>query len=570
MSNILAHLHSAHQLLSPLLTREQITRSPYASINRTYKVRVDRTMPFELIGNLLAPFCELWGAEVVFDYSDYDASLSRLGGVHQSDAYMIWLDWRIHHQSMAMEAAVDWLIGRIRALREMTAVPIWVNNWPERLELGDTLFGLRVNERGRIRRFNEYLLANIESIAGCEIIDLAGIGYEASGVVYDIRNDEISSYPFSDSITIRLARHLGVQLIPASLLPRIKAIVIDLDDTLYRGVLAEDGWSRLDVSEGHCELQKLLLRLKKSGILLAICSRNEEQDVRLLFDNRDDLPLRWSDFAIICANWNSKADNLQQIAQQLNIDTSSILFIDDSLVQLLEVGKAMPMVNLLQADANGMDTAIKVSYYPGLYQIRPDHEAALRTIDIQANQIRNSLKQNSSGASTYLASLQMTVTVYLNQASHAGRLYDLSHKTNQFNLALRRMTEIESHSVMDKGQYVTLTIGLKDIVSDSGIVGAFVCRLDGQHAQVMETIFSCRALGRDIESVSFVCLLEQLSLRGVEHISFDVKDGPRNAPAIAWLKRYILGVPVHIPLKELRNDVNVVCMQHPSKVEVID
>jgi FkbH-like protein len=569
MSNVITHLHSAHQLLAPLLTRERITRSPTAVISRTYKVRVDRTMPFELIGHLLAPFCELWGAEVVFDYSDYDASLSQLGGLHQSDAYMLWLDWRIYHQSMGMEVAVDWLIGRIRALREATAAPIWINNWPERLALGDTLFGLRVNDRGQIRKFNQYLYACIESIAGCEFIDLAGIAYEEE-VVYDLRNDEISSYPFSDSITIRLARHLGTQLIPATFLPRIKAIAIDLDDTLYRGILAEDGWSRLNVSEGHLELQKLLLRLKNSGILLAICSRNEEQDVRLLFDNRDDFPLGWSDFTIIYANWSPKADNLQQIAQQLNIDTSAMLFIDDNPAQLLHVGEAIPTINLLQAEISGMDTAVKLSYYPGLYQIRPDPEAALRTKDIQANQIRTSLKENSSEASSYLASLQMIVTIYLNQASHAGRLYDLSSKTNQFNLALRRMTVMESHSVMNKEQYVTLTIRLSDIVSDSGIIGAFVCRLVGQHAHVVEAVFSCRALGRDIESVSFACLLEQLSLRGIEHISFDVKDGPRNAPAIEWLKRYIQGVPVHIPLEELRKDVNAVCKQHPSKVEVID
>jgi FkbH-like protein len=570
LSHVLARLQSVQQLLSPLLTREQITRSPTAPIRHTYKVRVDRTMPFELIGNLLAPFCELWGAEVVFDYSDYDASLYQLGGLHQSDGYMIWLDWRIHHQSMAVEEAVDWLIGRIRTLREATAAPIWVNNWPERLALGDTLFGLRVNERSQIRRFNEYLFASIEPIAGCELIDLAGIAYEEKEVVYDLRNDEISSYPFSDSINIRLARHLGTQLIPASFLPRIKAIAVDLDDTLYRGILAEDGWLRLDVSEGHYELQRLLVRLKNSGILLAICSRNEEQDVKLLFENRADFPLRWSDFAIICANWSSKADNLQQIAQQLNIDTSAMLFIDDNPAQLLHVGEAIPEINLLQAEVNGMDTVIRLSYYPGLYQIRPDQEASLRAIDIQANQIRKNIKESSSEANTYLESLQMIVTIYLNEVSHAARLYDLSNKTNQFNLALRRMTEAESHMVMDKEQYVTLTIRLKDIVSDSGIIGAFVCRLDGQHAHVMESIFSCRALGRDIESVSFACLLEQLTLRGIEHISFDVKDGPRNAPAFEWLKRYIQGVPNDIPMKGLRNDVNAVSKQHPSKVEVID
>ncbi|MEX1028429.1 MAG: HAD-IIIC family phosphatase [Paenibacillaceae bacterium] len=570
MSNVLTHLNSVHRLLSSLPTREQITSSTTRSINRMYKIRVDRTMPFELIGNLMPPFCGLWEADVQFDYSDYDASLSRLGGDHQADAYIIWLDWRIYRQSMAMEDAVHWLVGRIQQLREATTAPIWVNNWPESLEPGDTLFGLRVNVRGKIRRFNEYLSEHIEPMVGCELLDLAGIAYDEIGVIYDRRNDEISSYPFSDSITIRLARHLGTQLLPASFLPRIKAIVLDLDDTIYRGILAEDGWKSLNLTKGHYELQKLLLRLKHSGIMLTICSRNEEQDVKVLFERRDDFPLQWSDFALICANWQSKADNVRQLTQQLNIDSAAILFIDDNPVELLKMAEVMPMVKLLHAEVNGMDTMIKISHYPGLYQIRPDHEAAIRTADIQANQIRNSLKEKSSEDGTYLASLQMIVTIHVNQISHAGRLFDLSRKTNQFNLALRRMTEIESHNVMNKEQYVTLTVRLSDIVSDSGIIGALVCRLDGRNARLIETIFSCRALGRDIESVSFACLLEKLSLCGIEQISIDVKDGPRNAPAIDWLRRYVKDVPKNIPLKGLLNNVRTVCMQHPSKVVVIE
>ncbi|MEX2415490.1 MAG: HAD-IIIC family phosphatase [Paenibacillaceae bacterium] len=569
MSDVLTYLSTADTLLSSLPTREQMTRSPIHSVIRTHKVRVDRTMPFELIGNLLPPFCGLWEAGVQFDYSDYDATLSQLGGDYQADVYIIWLDWRIYHQSMAMDEAVHWLMGRIRQLRDVTAATIWVNNWPESLDLGDTLFGLRVGERGRIRRFNECLSEYIEPMTGCEMLDLAGIAYEATGIVYDRRNDEISSYPFSDSMTIRIAQHLGAQLLPATFLPRLKAIALDLDDTLYSGVLGEDGWDRVNLTEGHYELQKLLLKLKHSGMILTICSRNEEQDVKSLFEGREDFPLQWTDFAVICANWQSKADNLQQLTQQLNIDPAAFLFIDDNPVELLKMAEVMSSVKLLRADHDGMGTMNKLCHYPGLYQIRPDHEAALRTADIQANQIRKSLKEKASVSSTYMESLRMAVTIHVNEPSHAGRLFDMSRKTNQFNLALRRMTEIEAQAVMNKEQYVTLTVRLSDIVSDSGIIGALVCSLEGRKARLIETIFSCRALGRDIESVSFACLLERLSLRGIELLDIDVKDGPRNAPAIEWLKRFVQDIRVNIPLEGLSNDVRIACMQHPSKVEVI-
>jgi FkbH-like protein len=466
---------------------------------------------------------------------------------------------------MGMEAAAHWLIERIRLLRGVTEATIWVNNWPEFLELGDLLFGPRVSERGRVRSFNQYLENNIESIVGCELLDLAGIAYEEKGMVYDRRNDDSSSYPFSDSMTIRVARYLGAQLLPAVFLPRIKAIALDLDDTLYSGVLGEDGWNGVNLDEGHYELQRLLLKLKNSGIMLTICSRNEEQDVKTLFKEREDFILTWSDFTAASVNWQSKADNLLLLAQQLNIDPSAFLMIDDNPVELLEMMKSHSSVKLLRADRNSKETLSKLCHYPGLYQLRLDQEAALRTADI-----RMSLQDNTSEHGTYMQSLQMIVTIHVNEMSHSGRLFELSRKTNQFNLALRRMTEVEAQKSMDKQQYVTLTVRLSDILSDSGIIGALVCRLEGRKASLIEVLFSCRALGRDIESVSFGCLLGLLNKRGIEQLTIDSQNGPRNAPAMGWLRRYVQGATENIAVEGLLNDVHAVAMKHPSKVEVIE
>ncbi len=570
MSDVLTDLSRQDTLLGSHPTREQITRTTFHTVKQTYRLRVDRTMPFEYIARLIPPFCGLWQAHVQVDYSDYDAALPQLGGDQQADVYMIWLDWRIHLRSMAMDEAVQWVMGRIQQLRERTNATIWVNNWPESLEFGDHVFALRVSERGRIRRFNEDLAVSINSVAGCELLDLAGLAYEESEAVYDRRNDEISSYPFSDPITIKLAQHLGTQLLPATFRPRLKAIALDLDDTLYSGILGEDGRDSVNVTDGHYELQKLLLRLKHSGIILTICSRNEEQDVKDLFESRDDFPLQWTDFAAISANWLPKSDNVQQLAQQLNIDPATFLFIDDNPIELMKMAESMPAVKLLRAAPSGMETMIRLSHYPDLYQIRPDLEATNRTADIQANQIRKSMQEKTSEFSTYMKSLQMLVTIYINEATHAGRLFDLSRKTNQFNLALRRMTEIEARAVMHRDQYLTLTTHLRDIVSDSGIIGAMVCRIEGQKARLIENVFSCRALGRDIESVVFACLLERLSSQGIEQIDIDVKTGPRNAPALDWLERYVTGVRVNIPLKSLLKEVHITSMNHPSKVEVIE
>jgi len=571
MSDVLTYLDTADRLLGSFPTRQSIAGSPKLPIRRTVKIRVDRTIPFEFIGKWIPTFCELWGAEVRFDYSDYDSALSGIGGDGQADVYFIWLDWRIYRKSMSPIEAADWLMERIAHLRGKTNHTIWVNNWPDAMDIGDQLFDFRIvaTERGWMRKLNAHLADRIENAAGCGLVDLAGLAQEIEGSFFDDRNEAISNYPFSDQATIHMARHLGVHLLPAVVMPRLKAIALDLDDTLYRGVLGEEGSGGVQLSEGHYALQKLLLKLKQSGILLSICSRNEEEDVKELFESRDDFLLKWTDFAAVCANWQPKADNFKQLVRIINIDPSAFLFLDDNSVELMKMAAAWPEVRLLRADREGTMTMNKLCHFPGLYQIHPDGEASSRTHDIQANQKRERMKQGASGYDEYLENLKMVVSVYENEPSHAGRLYELSRKTNQFNLALRRMTETEAQEVMDSENYVTLTIRLQDLLSDSGLIGAFVCRLEGRHARVLETLFSCRALGREIETVSFACLLEILASRGVERVTIDATEGPRNRPARDWLNRFVPDASDPVFLSDLLAAVKSQCLEHPAMMEVI-
>lgn len=568
MNHVLTRLDLADSLLCSLPSRSRIAGSPKLPSIRTFRIRVDRTMPFEFVANLMSPFCGLWEADVCFDYSDYDSALSGIGGEAQADVYIIWLDWRIYARSMSAQEAAQWLNERIVKLRMVTDKPIWINNWPESLEDADRVLSFRASDRGWFRKLNSFLLGAVEKNTGCVLIDLAQLAHEGTESFYDYRNEEISNYPFSNQATTIVSRHLGVQLLPASLVPRLKAIALDLDDTLYHGVLGEEGAERVTLTEGHHRLQRLLLQLKQSGIMLTLCSRNEEEDVKALFDARTDFPLRWDDFAAVRANWQTKAENLNRLSQILNIDPSAFLFVDDNPAELVKMAAELPEVRLLRAKRNGEETMLGLCHFPGLYQLHRDDIAVSRTTDIQANQAREKIRQTASDYHSYLDSLNMVITIYENEASHVKRLYDLSHKTNQFNLALRRMTENEANDVMDASKYVTITVGLSDILSDSGIIGTFVCRLDGEQAHLIETLFSCRALGRDIETVAFAWILEKLMDRGVQRIHIEMSQGPRNAPALDWIKRFVEGSPEQLPLRDLYARVKAACGNHPARVEV--
>lgn len=564
MSSVLSKLNSIHALLGSLPTRRQIMKSDKFPVQRTIRIRVERTMPFEYISNAMPPFLGIWGSACTSDYSEYDNTLSNITAEKTADVYILWLDWRFYRDSMTAERVIHWLEERVDLLRKETDKPIFVNNWPELTEIGETLFSPQAGGRGWIRELNALLSGIFEHKKGCGVIDLAGLALELKIPFYDPRNDQVSHYPFSDQASIAIARHLGVHLLPSILMPRLKALALDLDDTLYSGVLGEDDVS---CSEGHQQLHKLLLRLKQSGLLLTICSRNEESDVKELFDRRKDFPLKWDDFAAVCANWLPKSENINTLAQKLNIDPSSFLFVDDNPAELLKVGAELPSVHLLRADKNAEETIRKISHYPGLYQLRSDDSAAVRTTDIQANTMRENLKKTASSYTSYLESLQMIVRMFVNRAEHSSRLYELSQKTNQFNLALRRMSETEADRVTNEEHHLTMTVQLSDSLTDSGIIGAFVCRIDDRKAYLMELLFSCRALGREIETVAFAYFLERLMHLGVQRLAISVTEGPRNTPARQWLSRFVQENTDDLSAADLLSCVKAACANHPAKVE---
>lgn len=565
----LTYLNTLDTLLGSLPSRKQLRSVPQFSGKRKIKVRVERTMPFEYIFSVMKPFLALWDADVKIDLSPYDNSFSSIGGDASADVFILWSNWRLYRESMTEQAMCDWLKERILTLRSRTDKPIFVNNMPEPYELEEKLFSLHTGKRKWIRQLNEGLFRLSNWITDCWIIDLSHIALELGKSFFDSRNENVSQYPFSDQATIAIARHLSVHLLPAVLLPRIKAFALDLDDTLYSGVLGEDGVNGVTLSDAHLRLQQLLLQLKQSGIMLTICSRNEERDVRELFQQRTDFPLQWKDFAVICANWHAKSQNLITISQKLNIDLSAMLYIDDNPAELLKVAGHHPTLKLLQADPSGEQTVIKLSHYPGCYQLSPDDSAAIRTADIQANQAREKLKSQASDYSTYLKSLQMVVRIAVNDPTHVNRVFEMSHKTNQFNLALQRMSKTEVEHYMKSKEYLIMTVQLSDILSDSGIIGTFVCRVKQEKAMLIEVLFSCRALGREIETISFTRLLHRLMRLGIKQLKIEVREGPRNAPARQWLKRFVNDPDQEQNVVDLFAKVSVACQSYPVKVEEI-
>lgn len=550
------------QILNNDLTQRTLLKSIKTTNTKRnfFSISIIRTLPSEYLTKPITPFFSYLDKEVVFNNSDYDVSLLKFFKDEKVNTYIFWMDWRLYMDKMEPKSLINWL--KMRLAEVDISKPILINNWPTFWELDEKQYAASISKRGWIYEFNHLLETLKNEFTNLEIIDINLFASEIGINSFDRRNDEVSNYPFSNQLTLKIARHIALNLIPALIEPKLKAIVLDLDNTLYSGVLGEDGIEGITLTEEHKQLQQVLKRMKENGILLAICSKNNDQDVIQMFEARKDFLLQKDDFTFIEANWKSKADNIRLMAEKFNFDVSAMLFIDDNPAEIAHVKEQIPTIHTLMADTAGKETVHRLLNYPYLYSRKKDNSADLRQKDILANQKRVELASKASNSNKYLASLQMKIIVFEDETLHVQRIYEMGQKTNQFNLALHRFAEGEIQEKAKDSTYKIYTVALSDMLNDSGIIGTYIVRLDGDIAIFEEILFSCRALGRNVEDASLQLILSKLFNEGIRQIKFESVEGPRNSPALEWLYNIYISPIIADILKELNDKLN----DYPAEV----
>ena len=496
---------------------------------RPIRVRVHRNQPFEFVASVLHPFLASADLEANLEIGPYDDSLGRLGESVEltSDVEIVWLDIERYLGRREPDEVAAWLAGRIEILRTVSAAPILVAG---AIRAGDAS-----------DRFNEALGAALAGRPGTRVVDVAAVARELGDGCFDVRSERFAGSSLSDAAAIEMARRFGLVWIPEAVSPRLKLLAVDLDNTLYDGVLGEDGAAGLGLSGAREGIQRRLVELAESGILLALVSRNEPDDVRRLFEARPDFPLRLERFSAAEASWAPKADGLAAAAERLRVGPDAILFIDDNPGELAAVSAALPGVKpLLAADA---DQALRgLRWYPGLAAARRTREDVLRAADVSASGARRALELKAADPSAYVRSLEVRLSFALATRDQLARVHELSVKTNQFNTAFLRLSEAEVEACLADPAVRVVSVALADRLSDSGIVGLILVRLatgsSGRPPVVEEVAISCRALGRGVEDV-----IVTEGLRGAlgpslpDRVHFAFHAGPRNGPARAWLER---------------------------------
>lgn len=305
-----------------------------------------------------------------------------------------------------------------------------------------------------------------------------------------------------------------LQLLNARLGAVKKCVVIDLDNTIWGGIVGDDGWENLEIGllgrgKVFSDIQTWLKELKNRGILLAVCSKNEEANAKEVFLKHPDMVLRMEDFALFVANWKPKNETILEIANSLNIGIDSLVFLDDNPAERELVASTLPAVAVPDLPN---DSSLWLSFLQkeNLFEtIGATIEDANRTKMYQTLQKRKTEQLIHASLDDYLASLQMKVKILAFDSFTLPRVAQMLQRTNQFNLRTIRHSESDLRQMIDSDHYRGFAFSLSDKFGDEGIVSALLLKIETDRLFIDSWVMSCRVFGRELEFLVFNKMLEE-------------------------------------------------------------
>jgi len=340
---------------------------------------------------------------------------------------------------------------------------------------------------------------------------------------FDARLWQVAQFPFS----VRGAQAVVRGLFTTAWLlkgPLTKCIVLDADNTLWGGIVGEDGPEAISLGteppgSAYVAFQRRLLEFRERGILLALCSRNNWTDVREVLSRHPHQLLRVDHFAAIRVNWKSKADNLRSMAEELKLGLESFLFVDDSPQECLLAEKQFPELTVVRIPESPTEIPTCLDGVPGLERLSLTEEDTARSLYYAQDRQRRRLEVESSTVSEYLATLRMVMTIGLDDLRAVARIAQLTQKTNQFNVTTRRYSEAEIERGTRDPDCLVAHFSLSDVFGESGVVGLALIRgISGPDPEFDTFLQSCRVIGRGAETAFLHSLIGILRTRGARLI----------------------------------------------------
>lgn len=464
------------------------------------------------------------------------------GSANSADAVLLALHTRTAAPALwnskvrsEMEEASEWLsenmLISLETFRRSASAPLIIQglDMPQR-EAGDSNYQER---RNKVTDTNIRLSKIASSIPDCHFFTIDTLTEAENADWYDSRNWNIAKVPFRNAHTPQLAM-LWFQRVRPVLASPAKVIVSDLDNTLWGGILGEDGPNNLAMGQGtgYDAIQEALLSLRRKGFLLAIVSKNEEKSALSVLSSHADCLVRPEDIVSHRINWLPKSQNIQSLADELNLGLDSFVFLDDNPVERAEVATSLPSVRVLPFLSDPSQNAHMLMSHPDMQRLKVTQEDARRTSLYKTRQQRNiSEVDNPAQRRAFLKSLHQEVIFEELSEEVFVRAAELERKTNQFNLRTRRFTEADIRGFASHPSTEVFAFRVIDRFGDNGVVGVVIISLSGGVAHIENFLMSCRVIGRDVEYLALQVIVHQIKQRGVKKVFGSFEPTAKNTPA---------------------------------------
>lgn len=493
------------------------------------------------------------------DYSQYTYEILNSGSElysYQSDITVCLLDehvifdeistpWRVHDVENAVKAKLQHIERLVTQYVNTSQGLLIFNTIP--------LSAKRINElidyksKSALccvwKEFNAAILKLSSQFKSLIVIDFDSLVADATGLSDD-RMSQYAKMHMVESLLCNYAHEIS-KISRAIAGQSKKCLVLDLDNTLWKGILGDDGLEGIEVAEtfageAHHNFQRTIKQLADQGVLLAINSKNDQENVINVLRNHPQMVLQEADFVKICANWVPKHENIQVIAQSLNINPDSFVFIDDSDFERNLLRCKVPSVTVPELEddpATFSSTLLKDGWFNTLEITKEDYS---RSLKYKGEVERKDFLSKFDSIEDYLKELQLKVSLFTPQRADIARISQLTLRTNQFNMTTKRYQEAEvSHMLADP---LTTIVGIdaQDRFGDNGIVGCvFIRRANNQNELHIDNfLLSCRVFSRGIEAIALEHILQEAKKAGISRVCAEYSPTAKNQKVREFYKKH--------------------------------
>jgi len=386
------------------------------------------------------------------------------------------------------------------------------------------------------RKMEDLMTLELRGLSGIHLVTTSELADVYPVVPYDDpQANKLGHIPYTQAFFTSLGTIIARKIHTLKSAP-YKVIALDCDQTLWKGVCGEDGAHGIEIDPPRKALQEFMVTQYQAGMLICLCSKNNEEDVVEVFEQRSEMPLKRDHIVAWRINWDAKSDNLKALSEELQLGLDSFIFIDDDPVSCGEVQVNCPEVLTIQLPQESSRIPGLLKHVWAFDRLKITGEDEKRTALYKRKSERERVRKESHSFESFLASLGLKIQISELQPQNIDRVSQLTQRTNQFNFTTLRRSEGEIQALCRAGKSECLVVMVSDRFGDYGLVGVIIFRAGSEAIDVDTFLLSCRALGRGVEQQMLAELGEIAKKRGLDHVDVTFIDSGKNRPALDFLE----------------------------------